>query len=220
MLSNTVSVVHESQGKNFLGRTMILFNISLVSLINLLVCCKKRSFPHALPVSHFQEPAWGCPGPLSSLQAAGCKDLHNAQLPCYAGHADSPSHDGSFCWCLHMQASLIILQSHQSQLSPLTCLQQQPNSFSPRPKGCAWQAGRAYSALLGMPWLASNTQPWGNKALLLMRMPWLDHCQESRPPDPKPPMFPGAAQKPNAVEAQHSRPQAEALEEWAFGSST
>lgn len=154
-------------------------------------------------------------------QLPGCRSQRPEHRPAAvdAGHADSPSPDGSSCWCLCTQTSPVVLQSHWSQPFPLTSLQQQPNSSSSRPD-CTWQAGRACSALLEMPWLHGNTQPWRNKALLLMCMPWLDLCQESRAPDPSPPVFPGAAQKQTAMQAQHSWPQAEALEELVFGRST
>ena len=105
----------------------------------------------------------GLPKPFEQLPGCWSQRPEHHPAAVDAGHADSPSPDVSSCWCLHRQTSPIILQSHQSQPFSLTPLQQQPDSSSPRPHGCAWQAGGACSVLLGTRWLSSNTHSRGTR---------------------------------------------------------
>lgn len=79
-------------------------------------------------------------------------------------HADSPISERSPCWCLHTQMLLFVLQLQQSPSFPP--LQQQPDPSNTSPHGCASQADRPCSALLGMHWLGESTHPreWGPPA--------------------------------------------------------
>lgn len=200
-----------------MGCTTSLFNISLTALMNLLFCCNQSSnigrfaARRHLPSLPLPSASTGLSQPLERPSACGTQRPGHCPAAMDTGRADSPSPEGSSCWRVCTQMSPVVLQPHPSRPFPLPPLQQQPDSSSPSPRGSAWWAGGPCSAPLGTRWLGSKTHPRRMRPSCRCAAPWLGLCQESKAPHPKPPAFPGAAQKQTAMQTQHS---------WATGGST
>lgn len=148
-----------------MGCTTSLFNVSVTALINLFFCCNQSSngcrfaARRHLPSLPLPRASTGLSRPLEQPSACGTQRPGHCPAAMDTGRADSPSPEGSSCWCVCAQMAPVVLQPHPSRPFPLPPLQQQPGSSSPSPRGSAWQAGGPCSAPLGTRWLGSKTHP-------------------------------------------------------------